>query len=44
MDCRHNFPILSLRLWLDSANPLLYVFYGVVGALIAGALLIAVQA
>jgi hypothetical protein len=44
MDCRHNFPIISLTLWLDSSNPLLYVFFGVVGALIAGALLVAVQA
>ena len=44
MDCRHNDPIISLTLWLDSANPLLYWFVGVVGALIAGVLLVAVQA
>jgi len=44
MDCRHNFPILSLRLWLDSANPLLYWFVGVVGALLAAILLVAIQA
>jgi hypothetical protein len=44
MDCRHNDPIISIRFWLDSANPLLYCLIGVVGALIATVLLVAVQA
>jgi hypothetical protein len=43
MDSRHNDPIISLTLWVDWANPLLLWFVGVMGSLLAVAVLVAVR-
>lgn len=42
MDCRHKLPIISLAMCLDPANPLVYFALGVVTAIVAMMVLVAV--